>query len=564
MPAAQNRTIPDFMCDKGEFSYFKIAALLGLEYRPEDIDYHAFQVHIKNHKNSYTFKKELAPELVRSRYKVGNIYKHGRQELRIDSDEIAYFKINTSSPALKEKLIKEVLLPQDYRDILGEKLFNLQLLKDCFCYEIETENATLIIPSAAVAAHYYFRSSSLRKAVFSGNLKVLYSEGIKSKHNAMITLTSVASKNDALFVYRFATDEYAKDAFLDISRYIANKLAYNAKQRINTDSIPIKARFPAQEEFLIKLSFIKLTPGANGKDRLYVGRIVNDGSTFDFDELTVFKKEHRAERGEEPKKQLRIRGRKAKNILERTINRSPSKFYGVNRNFEIESEKAFGLDGKVIKYEKITIEDSPIGISMEKTKDNVSQSFAASSGSTQEKAIQTTIATKQSQEPPVERPPNFEIFARYVEFLEDSGYLDDIDYTAEYRDVPAGYNKNGSLTDRCSIDGKLKKYTTARFEYNGVSVVMLEVEAEKQDFATWLLMSATKEPTQAQIEMVLSLRYEEDSRAKNKKGLAIEELKERFSDFKILKFDRKNHPPGDPYDDDVMANWANTLLGKIV
>jgi hypothetical protein len=58
------------------------------------------------------------------------------------------------------------------------------------------------------------------------------------------------------------------------------------------------------------------------------------------------------------------------------------------------------------------------------------------------------------------------------------------------------------------INNRIKQYVSCSFEYNDTSIVLLEVESDNNDFATWV-MSSEKTISEEDIIKILEMRYSE-------------------------------------------------------
>ena len=79
MPTSTRNLTLDFMqTSKGQYSSFKLTAILGLKYNHENTFSHNFLVQFQNIKTNYVETVELSPELLRYKFKLGNTYKQGK------------------------------------------------------------------------------------------------------------------------------------------------------------------------------------------------------------------------------------------------------------------------------------------------------------------------------------------------------------------------------------------------------------------------------------------------------------------------------------------------------
>jgi hypothetical protein len=248
----------------------------------------------------------------------------------------------------------------------------------------------------------------------------------------------------------------------------------------------------------------------------------------------------------------------AKKTLPKTGNQRPSSLYRTNALRDMEEEKNMELANKDVIYAGYEDRDNTKNKIGDKTQDPATQSFARGSlsgdGGVRPSSLEIKSDNKRES---IVKPPNFDVFRMCVEFLEFGGVVGDLELDESHRSIPEGFNKNGSLKDMCSIDGRSKQYLTCSFVFNDMNVVLVEVESEKADFATWALISVG-EITQSQVDELLIARYSN--------GAKIDDLYDNYNNVNILKFSTKNHPPADDkgnITDEIIENWAMRLLGKI-
>lgn len=268
MEAQKIGPIPEFMLtEKGQYGSFRFNTILGIKLNHENPGNHTFVVQLQNVKNNFPFIEEISPELLRLRYKMGKTYKKGKLVKSDVQDKKLAFVMDTSYGKEQEPIFK-VLSKNNIQHIVGAHLKNGFTFGGNFCYAHETEEAQIVIPSYAVLLYYYLRSSSMIKAVFKGNYHLMYDETnsqLADKNDAHLILNPGYGYLDGPFIYRFATSNIAGKGFVDIFRYISNKVAKNEtgskdatdkkdendKKNENKIDVPIKALFPIKESFVM-------------------------------------------------------------------------------------------------------------------------------------------------------------------------------------------------------------------------------------------------------------------------------------------------------------------------
>ncbi|PPK61821.1 hypothetical protein B0F89_10757 [Malaciobacter marinus] len=561
MPTSTRNLTLDFMqTEKGQFSSFKLNAILGLKYNHENKYSHNFLVQFQNIKTNFVETVEVSPELLRYRFKLGNTYKEGMLVSKGENEYEKYLEINTQKMKVQEPIYK-VLSKEAIIEILGDNDFNAFKYGGNFCYIHEEEDERYIIPSSVVALYYYFRSSSMKEAIYKGNPFILHdslNSNLMDKTDAILVLESHASKLDGPFIYRFLTSETAQKGFIDFSRYISAFKNKKDMDKKTTGLIPIKALFPTRETFNIKIRYIEIKNASIDKKTYLVNEIKNDDSTLDFEKLTVLKKKKR-DTGVDPEDEsgLHIKRRKPKKRRKNVNTKTPSSIYGTNKIREIENTQNLSLEGKDITYGSLEEENSNVSLSIEKEeKGNVSVTFSKGENSGDETAQQSKLETEDNNKEKMPKPPTFDIFVESIEFIEDSNLVSEFLFNNKPKEVPANFTKNKKLTTICSIHNRPKQYVTCSFEYNDINVVLIEVESEHNDFATWVI-SSKNEIIEDEITEVLKMRYSELN--------VLDTIKERYNDLNTLKFFTYRHAQinDENEHEEVLERWLLRLFNKI-
>lgn len=563
MPTSTRNLTLEFMeTQMGQYSSFKLNAILGLKYNHENRYSHNFLVQFQNIHTNFVEIVEIAPELLRYKFKLGNIYNQGKLIDKDPNELTQYLKIDTTQMHEQQPLYK-VLSKESITHILGNNNFNAFKFGGNSCYVHEEEEERYIIPSSVMSLYYYFRSSSMKDALYKGKPFALYDEiqsNLRNKNDAILVLESHAAKLDGAFIYRFLTSPTAEKGFLDFSRYIAS---YKAKQDFNkkpTGLIPIKALFPTRETFTILIRYIEIEDTTSDKKTYLVNEIKNDDSTLDFEKLTILKKKRKDGKIDlESGEGLHVKGRKPKRRNNRAVTRTPALIYGTNKIREIENTQNLSLMNKDIIYGSLEEEHGPVPVITEnEKKGDVSVSFSQGNNSGDESSQQSRIENKEKddEKEKVSKPPAFDIFLESIDFIENSGSVSEFVYNGIYQDVPTSFTQCNELTSRCSIDGRVKQYVTCSFEYNDIKVVLIEVESGNHDFATWVL-SSKHEISEGDIYQPLEMRYGNQD--------TLEPIKESFNDINYLKFTTHRHAALNDGNDheEVLERWLLRLFHKL-
>ena len=157
MPTSTRNLTLDFMqTEKGQYSSFKLNTILGLKYNHNNKNSHNFLVQFQNIKTNYLETIEIALELLRYKFKIGNTYKEGKlvnKDLNAFED---YLEIDTLQMKEQQPIYK-VLSKDSIKYILGNNDFNAFKYGGNFCYVHENEDAKYIIPSYVITLYYYFK-----------------------------------------------------------------------------------------------------------------------------------------------------------------------------------------------------------------------------------------------------------------------------------------------------------------------------------------------------------------------------------------------------------------------
>ncbi|MFW2307772.1 hypothetical protein ACN4FF_09245 [Aliarcobacter butzleri] len=489
----KNLTLDFMQSEKGKHSNYKLNAILGIKYNHENKYSHNFLVQFQNIKTNFIETVEVAPELLRYKFKIGNTYKEGKFVNKDNNQLEKYLEIDTFK--MKEQIpLYKVLSKDSIKNILGESEFNTFKFGSNFCYVHENEEERYIIPSYIVALYYYFRSSSMKEALYKSNPFNLYDKmnsNLTDKSNAILVLESHASKLDGPFIYRFLTNETSQKGFIDFSRSISS--FKNKMDMVNkvTNIVPITALFPTREMFNIKIRYIEIKDTLSNKKTFLVNEIQNDDSTLDFEKLTVLKKKRKdGEIDTDGEDKLNIKGRKPKKRKTNVVTRTPSLIYGTHTIKELENNQNLSLQNKDVIYGSLEEKGGNISITTgEEKKGEISVSFSKGTSSGDETVQQSKLENDDANKKNMSRQPIFDIFLESIEFIENSNLVSEFFYDDVPKNIPVSYTKNNEITSICMIDNRIKQYVTCFFEYNNTNIVLLEVESENNDFATWVMDS---------------------------------------------------------------------------
>ena len=344
-----------------------------------DIDYlrypYYYKVLVKDIKTNFYTTILIPPELLRYRYKIGNIYKGNKIIGRNTIVKSATFTIDTSNE-LQIKTLKEVINESDLNLVNYDYLKHFYLKQ--YCYSFEFNDFQLIIPSYTISNRFYFLSSSMKKAIFVNSLSSLCKdkEFYKDCNTVFISVRSTAAKRDYPFICRFLEDNNAKD-----------NLSYFIDQKSNQDRTKpfgeIKANFPTKEKIEIDSSNIVLNNSP--KPKILVLDIFNDSSSFNFTKIHVEKFTSKSAKSsieiDIPVNKKKFKKKKS-NKIEKTIKTGvPSSSYNINFDGDIAQKDRNTQDIEIEIEDIYKISEGEIVTEFTDNKVNPTFENAQSSGS---------------------------------------------------------------------------------------------------------------------------------------------------------------------------------------
>ena len=251
-----------------------------------------YEVVVKNITKDEVFKYPVSPELFFTHYQLLEHYQNGKkidkkQNVQENSFIIDSRFINENN----SKLLGEILPKENIGILLGWNYKFLKAAKQIRCYLVIIDGVNLIIPHFAIGIYYYFRSSTLKEAVFDSTLQDLYIMCDDNPKDAKIVLPKYKTDEDAAIIHRFACQKSASKEFNNVSGYIHNYIKYMQEKNKDVDKMNPKFNFPTKEQFQLdtRSSFIehKVT-----KEKYYfIHEIINDYSGIGFENSqNIFKR----------------------------------------------------------------------------------------------------------------------------------------------------------------------------------------------------------------------------------------------------------------------------------
>ena len=493
----------------------------------------------------------IPPELLRYRYRVGNVYHDGRV-VRNSMPNIYQFEIENDD----SKVIEEVSNFLDETDIGFINERNKKYFLGQMCYHFSYEEYEVIVPCYTIANRYLFLSSSMKKAVFDGSLESLFYEGTHKKIGGEVYLEvkHTIAKRDILYLCRFLDDDkYAFNKFT----YIANQK--NAVKDKTKPFKPIKAKFLTKEKFMIHCTARTIIK--NDKPIYFVTNIMNDTSTLNFD-YVKYKKY--SSKGPKPENDEAIKVKKPtiiRTIPKQTTGRvevgtAPSSQYTHHGTVDY-VEPDLNREGITVEEVK-AYKDADTNVSFDNSDNTVNKGFEPSSqlGDEGTRPNSHSIADNEEEvEKSIFEFSNFTLL--YNGLIQEEGVVHK-DFS-EPTTLKVRKNDSGHTPSRYFLaDNKtVRRFYYGTFYYDSKQVFVVEIELDSRwsNLSTWFLVSddLDLELSEGDFQYIIS-KYMKDYRTYN---VFINFLYDSYR----LKFIPKKHQ--DVYNEESILTWTESVLHKI-
>lgn len=522
-----------------------------------DIDYtypHRYKVIFQDIDNEDEFEEKLLPEELRGHYVIGNIYSSKGLELENENTIRLFVKKSKVNKNSSSKIQKHIIFPNES----GIKRTNSFYNQNCFIYQ--TKKYIYLIPHYVVANRYYFLSTSIKKALSSGNFESLYYHNkynnkgyFFSSSTLHIDMKATLKDSEVPLISRMITNETSKTNFMFFNK-ISTKLKREYKDLKNI-FVPIMMGFPFEEneDFSIECSILNIGQAYyeeenkfDKRDVILITNIFGDTIPYNFEKLDyqIYTEENKEE-------EKSIGETNQKNIPRRNPLKS-GKYIDMKPSSNIKREvKNFktknNVDFSEIEINKHEIIQKRTNIVYDKKEDEeVDSSFdkpeeGSNSNNIREVLLGTTIS-----------PDEFKII--------DFPLLMDAFITkyniSEYKisDLIEIENQEDNFSNKFFIDGD-KKYPRdfifGYIKYNNTLINFIEIEHNiywKKN--TWYFVSSQKF-TETQIQNSLNLYIT--------KGQTNKELLEELNTIGALKLFTTRHDNIDTTNDDSIQLWCKNL-----
>lgn len=478
-----DKPILEFFNDNPNTSYEVIFVL--------DIDYsgypYYYKVLVKDIKTNFYTTILIPPELLRYRYKIGNLYKGNKTIGKNTLIKSATFTIDTSNE-LQIKTLKEVISESDLNLVTYDYLKHFYLKQ--YCYSFNFDNFELIIPTYTIANRFYFLSSSMKKAIFVNSLSSLCEDKkfYKNGNTVFISVRPTAAKRDYPFICRFLENKDAKDNL----NYFINQKSIQDKDKPFGQ---IKANFPTKEKFEIDTSYIILNN--HPKPKVLVLDIFNDSSSFNFTKIHVDKFTSKSGKSsisiDIPVNKKKFKKKKS-NKIEKTIKTGvPSSSYTIN----LDGDKAY----KDRNTENIQIEIEDIykiteaEMATEFTDDIVNPTFENSQSSGSNELVQSVYSFYGEGGNNGINIFNINDFYILFNLLSQEIGVEAISISDLITITPKENSKKNISTRYYLSSKKNRNYLYGDFLYNNRYIFIIEIELDKswQGISTWFFIYENEE-----------------------------------------------------------------------
>ncbi|WP_455757066.1 hypothetical protein [Sulfurimonas sp.] len=555
---------PEFMLDNPDDTFM---FLMPLDLKPddEDIGNSYFKVAVKNLTTKEHFTTLIAPEVFFTHFKLHKAYKSAK----LDKKANKYIKTKKQTHKIDTRLSDEQYNTKLGKcldkDLIGQLLgykhtYMSEAQKTSCCLIKIGDMINLIIPHSVIAIYYYFRSTVLREATLKCDLEDLFYGYDCNPDDASIVIPKYVPQNDAPFIHRFLCQDDAIESFEKIGTYIN---AYMRKQKDTKqiheiESVPIKAKFPIEDEFSI--TFMASDFYHEGKHYKYVHEILDDNSDIGFSKFTTFiQSKNIITEVDDIDKLPTVPVTEPSDTSERLKSEHAGRKYKQNTVTSNRKNKCSSLSNVEISTDKITDEEA-----LEKLKimeeilsnEKVDQSLTDSSGNGEKKTRKTRVSSKGKELQKMsttEYTHNFDEFNKYIEYMRTQKAIENL-IVYESQKMTIVYNgENGNLNKKCMMYGRERQYITATFKYKNSYVGLLELE-NTASTSTWVIVS--NNIIDYSVFGKFISHYIDDN-------MAINDIKNMYEKNLNIKFKTKNHERDLELTSENRIRWLAGLLGKI-
>lgn len=234
----------------------------------------------KNVHTNFIIIDSIPPELL-SYCTVGSYFRNGKKlTTRPDDGDVLSFTIN-SNENNKFTTAKNAFSSEIYDFSINDKqVYYERFCQQQICFAQQINELKVIIPCFAIAATFYFKSTSLREAILSRKLSSLFHscEIDKISRHARIFLRQNGNLGDAINIARFHLDVFAKNRL--------NLCINNQYAKASSKYHPIYVDFPTKQAISI-VARGKLSENQDGTRTFVVFQILKENTHYPFDSIDV-------------------------------------------------------------------------------------------------------------------------------------------------------------------------------------------------------------------------------------------------------------------------------------
>ncbi len=564
--AKSKRIVPDFMLDNPDDSFIFLMPLSLKPDQEEDIANSYFNVAVKNLTTKEYFEAQMAPEVFFTHYKLQTAYKNGKLDRQRNKKSPVYdqdIHLDTVLNGQEYDVSLESVLPQQLMGQLLDWTYQnfMDEVKRIRCY-LTGERKRIIIPHYAIATYYYYRSTTLREATLKCDLGDLYYGYSCDPSDASIIVPKYVPEDDAPFLHRFLCQDSAAKAFDDIGAYIKNymKVVKDKNPKAIINKMPIKAKFPAKDQFTISCRMSHLYDKKEKQHYFYIHQITDDDSPIGFSKFTTFFQGKKIVTDTNDIDNLPVVPVKnPSDTSERLKPEHASRQYRQNSITTTRKKKCSSLSGIEMSTDRITDEEV-----LEKLKiieetlanEEVDQSLTDASGNGEKKTRKTRVSSKGKgliQQGMTELTNNFDEFRQYLEYMHTQKEIVNLQEYGPEKMATVMDGKDGSPNPKCMLRGSERQYVAATFQYKNSYAGLLELE-NSGSTSTWVVSS--KEAFGVEIFDRFLEHYVEDN-------MAVNDMKKMYGKESVVRFGTKNHERTSKLQTTHIIRWVAGVLGKV-
>ena len=485
-------------------------------------------------------------------YTVGAYYKNNHKVSRIPSEGDTMDIAVTSTRNNKILKIRQVIKDAEYA--LNQTFMGAKGLNDCsnynkeqFCVVLENAQQEVIFPCALIGATYYFLSSSMKDQIFAQNLQGLYETVEFDPANirkALIKMKPGSADSDAPHIVRFHKNEFAKQRWNAIGNNFRNEI-----NRYSKTHVRFIADFPIRETFNMTVRGLRIAH-LNDREKILVFDIVEEHSTFDFDDLEIVRNEY--EVGTAPRIDDVIRT-KAHITSDSLVNKAPSSLLATASINMLMPEK----NPNISKMNKTKTYIAQKGGDIHHTFQRDSSVDISVSSNTEDGEVDVRRGHMQRQDKEVKEKECFNLddFKKMIGHLQGDD-IDMVQVNGPFK-MPQRKNRKYRTISLREVYGKgdkgQREYLTVTFVCAEYYVCLIEIDQNMlpNGSATYVLASKGSHNFAADIDEFLEafVKYE-----------GIKKISKEI-EGKGIRCLSKNHPV--KKEDKFYENWCEDLLMRI-